>query len=145
MLALSEDRHSWIWRKGCDLCLLLQCSLTQLPLDTVHTSSSQLYVGSSAKLVGLWPFQVNPYYCRSCHIVYSNVTPAEMRLCIMEGIVISPALKKPKKQSVEAAQSIVTSASPALTDHRECILLKIAGVIGSLIRLIRGSFGSILF
>ncbi len=58
----------------------------------------------------------------------------------MEGIIISPALKKPKKQSVEAAQSIVTSASPALTDHKECILLKIAGVIGSLIRLIRGVF-----
>ena len=52
---------------------------------------------------------------------------------VNEGVVISPALKNPKKHITAAAHSIVVSGLEADDDQCCFNLSKIAGVMGSLI------------
>jgi len=51
----------------------------------------------------------------------------------MVGVVISPALKKPKKQSTAAAHIMITSGSDFLGVQCFLSIVNIAGVIGNLI------------
>ena len=53
-------------------------------------------------------------------------------MALLEGTVISPGLKNPKKQSTDAAHNIIVSGLPAFGCHIALIAYSTAGVVGSL-------------
>ena len=80
-------------------------------------------------------FSLTRRHCGNCGL--SMVTSPQPRSldgtkASLVGIMSSPARKNPKKHSTTAAHSITVSGSEAVADQCSCMLLRIAGVTGSL-------------